>query len=62
MTNRYESPLGSRYASAQMLRLFSQDERYTTWRRLWVELARAQHNLGLPITMEQVEELISRQA
>ena len=54
---RYESPLASRYASAFMLHLFSPDMRFETWRRLWVALARAQHNLGLPVTAEQVAEL-----
>lgn len=57
MTNRYESPLSSRYASAYMLGLFSSDTRYQTWRKLWVSLARAELNLGLPITEEQVAEL-----
>ena len=55
--DRYESPLASRYASAFMLHLFSPDMRFETWRRLWVALARAEHNLGLPITAEQVAEL-----
>jgi adenylosuccinate lyase len=40
-----------------MLRLFSPDTRYQTWRKLWVELARAEHALGLPVTQSQVEEL-----
>ncbi len=53
----YESPLASRYASAYMLHLFSPDMRFQTWRRLWVELARAEHELGLPITQAQVDEL-----
>ena len=53
----YESPLSSRYASAYMLHLFSPDMRFQTWRRLWVALARAEHELGLPITQEQVDEL-----
>ncbi len=48
--DRYESPLASRYASAFMLHLFSPDMRFQTWRRLWVALARAEHDLGLPIT------------
>ena len=39
----YESPLASRYASKYMLHLFSPDMRFQTWRRLWVELARAEH-------------------
>ena len=55
--DRYESPLSSRYASAYMLQLFSQQERIHVWRQLWVELARAEHQLGLPITAEQVAEL-----
>ena len=54
---RYESPLASRYASAFMLHLFSPDMRFETWRRLWVALARAERNLGLPVTAEQVAEL-----
>ena len=53
----YESPLSSRYASPYMLHLFSPDSRFQTWRRLWVALARAQHQLGLPITARQVQEL-----
>ena len=55
--DRYESPLASRYASEYMLRLFSADTRIKTWRKLWVELARAEHALGLPVTAEQVSEL-----
>lgn len=57
MRDRYESPLGSRYASEEMLRLFSPDTRFSTWRRLWVSLARAEHALGLNVTQEQVDEL-----
>ena len=57
MTNKYESPLSSRYASPYMLGLFSADTRYQTWRRLWTALARQEMRLGLPITEEQVEEL-----
>ena len=57
MSNRYESPLSSRYASDYMLNLFSSDMRYQTWRRLWVALAKAEMALGLPITAEQVAEL-----
>ena len=53
----YESPLASRYASKYMLHLFSPDMRFQTWRRLWVELARAEHELGLPIMQAQVDEL-----
>lgn len=57
MTNKYESPLSSRYASEYMLGLFSSDTRYQTWRKLWVSLAKAEMSLGLPITEEQVKEL-----
>ena len=48
MTDRYESPLSSRYASEYMLHLFSQDVRYQTWRKLWVSLAQAgsRHHRG----------------
>lgn len=53
----YQSPLASRYASDYMLRLFSDDNRYQTWRRLWAALARVQHELGLPITEAQAAEL-----
>lgn len=57
MTERYETPLATRYASEFMLRQFSQEERIKTWRKLWVALARAQHELGLPVSAEQVKEL-----
>ena len=53
----YQSPLASRYASQYMLHLFSPDSRFQTWRRLWTALARAQQQLGLPITEQQVAEL-----
>ena len=57
MTDTYESPLASRYASDYMLRLFSADTRYQTWRKLWVALAKEERALGLPISEEQVKEL-----
>ena len=57
MTEKYESPLSSRYASDYMLGLFSMDKRIQTWRKLWVELARAEMELGLPVTAEQVADL-----
>ena len=58
-TNVYQSPLASRYASDEMLYLFSADKKFSTWRRLWVALARAEMELGLPITQEQVSEMES---
>lgn len=57
MTDKYESPLSSRYASEYMLHLFSSDMRIQTWRKLWASLAKAEMELGLPITQEQVDEL-----
>ncbi|NBI65334.1 adenylosuccinate lyase [Pseudoflavonifractor sp. 60] len=56
-TSRYESPLSSRYASDEMQYIFSPDKKFSTWRRLWVALARAEMELGLPVTQEQVDEL-----
>ncbi len=53
----YESPLGSRYASREMLYLFSPDNKFTTWRKLWVALAEAEKELGLPITDAQIKAL-----
>ncbi len=53
----YESPLSSRYASDKMQYIFSPDKKFSTWRRLWVALARAEMELGLPVSQEQVDEL-----
>lgn len=53
----YESPFCTRYASPEMQFIFSADKKFTTWRRLWVALARAEMKLGLPVTQEQVSEL-----
>ncbi|HIW93500.1 MAG TPA: adenylosuccinate lyase [Candidatus Flavonifractor merdipullorum] len=55
--NVYESPLSSRYASDEMQYIFSSDKKFSTWRRLWVALARAEMELGLPVTQEQVDEM-----
>jgi adenylosuccinate lyase len=56
-TNSYESPFCTRYASKEMQFIFSADKKFTTWRKLWVALARAEMKLGLPVTEEQVKEL-----
>ena len=56
-TNEYESPLSARYASPEMLYLFSSDKKFTTWHRLWIALARGEMELGLPVTKEQVQEM-----
>ncbi|MDE5565033.1 MAG: adenylosuccinate lyase, partial [Oscillospiraceae bacterium] len=58
MSNQsYESPFCTRYASKEMQYLFSADKKFTTWRKLWVALARAEMQLGLPVTQAQVDEL-----
>ena len=55
----YVSPLSTRYASREMQYLFSEEHKFRTWRKLWIALARAEHQLGLPITDEQIAELES---
>ena len=55
--NVYESPLSSRYASDEMQYIFSPDKKFSTWRRLWIALARAEMELGLPVTQEQIDEM-----
>ena len=57
MKNTYESPLTSRYASAEMQALFSPDMKFKTWRKLWIALAETEKELGLDITQEQIDEL-----
>ncbi len=59
MKDRYESPLSGRYASKAMQALFSPDSRYGLWRKLWAQLARAQYELGLPVTQAQAESLLA---
>ena len=64
MKNSYESPLSSRYASKEMLYIFSPDKKFSTWRRLWIALARAEMELGLTnedgtptITQDMIDEM-----
>ncbi len=57
----YNTPLASRYASYEMQHLFSEDVKFRTWRRLWIALAEAEQELGLPITDEQIAELKAHQ-
>ncbi len=57
MKDIYENPLCARYASRAMQHIFSPDFKFSTWRRLWVALAEAEQELGLPITDEQIEEM-----
>ena len=55
--DNYTSPLSSRYASKEMQFLFSPDNKFRTWRRLWIVLAETEQEFGLPITDEQLAEL-----
>ncbi len=57
MHDTYTNPLCARYAGKQMQKLFSDDTKFTTWRRLWIALAESERELGLPITQEQIDEL-----
>ncbi len=62
MHDEYVSPLSERYASAEMKRIFSEDKKFTTWRKLWIALAEAEKELGLPITDEQIAEMKEHQS
>lgn len=53
----YASPFAERYSTPEMLRLFSADMRYRTWRKLWIALAESQRELGLPVSPAQIAEL-----
>ena len=57
MRNVYDTPLNTRYASKEMSYIFSDDMKFSTWRKLWVALAEGEKELGLEITEEQLEEL-----
>ena len=57
MKDTYESPLSARYAGKEMKYIFSPDNKFRTWRKLWIALAESEMELGLPITQEQVDEL-----
>src|SRR4051812_8398608 len=63
-TDTYESPLASRNASAEMQRLFSPQHKFSLWRRLWLELARAERELGItritPDALSQMEKAIDQ--
>ena len=56
-TSKYISPFSTRYASTEMQYVFSNDFKFTTWRKLWVALAKAEKKFGLDITDEQIAEL-----
>lgn len=57
MSNIYESPLNSRYAGKEMKYVFSPDNKFKTWRLLWIALAEAEMELGLHITQKQIDEM-----
>ncbi len=57
----YISPFSTRYSSKEMQFLFSNDHKFKTWRRLWIALAKAEQQLGLAITDEQIAELEAHQ-
>ncbi|MBR2593956.1 MAG: adenylosuccinate lyase [Firmicutes bacterium] len=57
MRKKYESPLNSRYSTDEMLYIFSPENKFRTWRKLWVALAESEKELGLDISDEQIEEL-----
>ena len=57
MRNEYVSPLVERVASRSMIALWSPQRKFSTWRRCWVALAEAEHELGLPITRDQIEDM-----
>jgi len=52
--DRYVNPLTERYASPEMSRIFSPEHKFGTWRRLWLALAEAEHELGLPVSEEAI--------
>lgn len=61
MNDKYQSPLSERYASKEMQYIFSPEMKFKTWRKLWIALAEVEHELGLGITKEQIEELKAHQ-
>lgn len=57
MNNIYESPLSKRYASSEMSFIFSEDNKFRLWRKLWIALAESEKELGLKISDEQIKEM-----
>ena len=57
MHNSYRNPLCSRYASRTMQHIFSEDFKFSTWRKLWIALAESEQELGLPITDAQIQQM-----
>lgn len=57
MRSIYENPLCTRYAGDEMKRIFSADNKFSTWRKLWIALAESEKELGLDITDQQIGEM-----
>ena len=57
MNNEYKTPLTGRYASKEMTQLWSEDTKYSVWRKLWVALAETEKELGLDITDNQINQM-----
>ena len=57
MNGVYENPLCTRYAGEEMKRIFSADNKFSTWRKLWVALAESEKELGLDITDSQIAQM-----
>ena len=57
MHDSYRNPLCARYAGQEMQKLFSDNRKFSTWRKLWIALAESEKELGLPITEEQINEM-----
>lgn len=62
MEYKYENPLVERYASKEMIEVFSPQKKFETWRKLWIALAQAEKELGFPISQEQIDEMIAHQS
>lgn len=56
----YQSPFSTRYASKEMQFIFSNQHKFALWRQLWIWLAQAEKDLGLPVTDDQIQEMISQ--
>ena len=59
--NNYVSPFSERYSSKEMQYIFSEEKKFRTWRKLWISLAKCEQKLGLPISDQQISELIQNQ-
>ncbi|MBQ3401519.1 MAG: adenylosuccinate lyase, partial [Lachnospiraceae bacterium] len=55
--DRYQTPLAERYATKEMQYIFSPEKKFRTWRKLWIALAEAEMELGLPVTQTQIDQL-----